>query len=193
MRKSCTPLLLITILIRYKNNRSVLETSEYPTIPGRHPNTIRAQEIHRSTCEQDARSERCNPRALAKSFLKRKPSKVVVHKLDWRLPKRAVIHPQPAEVGRIPVLYLKRPTRHAPLDLRQPSGACQAVMGTTSSPGAFIDAHTVARLAALESAVYERCRVAREKASLARLEHQKDRKKFAATLQSQKQRSRPPE
>jgi hypothetical protein len=167
-------------------------TSRRPTPASKRQEACKPRELSAPE-EEEAQTKASSPRAPAKSFLKRKPGKVVFHKLDWsgvssktdsNLPTSGNSHANSGAASRT----ASRAAARASSATTQSSNSGGDDARTTSSPGAFIDARTAERLAALEAAVYERCCVTRESASLARFKYQKERSKFAATLQGQKQR-----
>ncbi|KAL3662403.1 hypothetical protein V7S43_012730 [Phytophthora oleae] len=147
--------------------------------------------------EQLVETKHNAPRTPPKNFLKRKPYKVVFHKLDWSGVASKTNSNMPANgsngVG-------SRPSKPSQTSSRASSSSattsnCDSTgmnvdSVITPKPGAFLDAATAQRLATLESAMYERCGVTRETASLVRFKHQKERKQFVATLEGQTQARR---
>ncbi|EGZ12421.1 hypothetical protein PHYSODRAFT_317506 [Phytophthora sojae] len=136
-----------------------------------------------------------SPRSPPKNFLKRKPYKVVFHKLDWSgVASKTDSNLSSSRSSRSHSGVSSRSTRTSRSSSRASSSSLVADndadteantdTNTTSTP-IFTDEDTAQRLTALETAVLERCCVAKETASLARFKYQAERKKFVATLQAQ--------
>eukprot|EP00644_Phytophthora_capsici_P000515 jgi/Phyca11/100226/e_gw1.4.742.1 len=150
--------------------------------------------------EQPVEAKESSPRTPPKNFLKRKPYKVVFHKLDWsgvasktdsNLPTNGSnqgnsgVGIKPSKTSR---------SSKASSSSTTISNCDSTGMNTDSfiapKSGAYIDAATAQRLTTLESTMYERCGVTRETASLMRFKHQKERRTFVATLKNQAQARR---
>ncbi|GMF26235.1 unnamed protein product [Phytophthora lilii] len=142
------------------------------------------------TGEVEATSPRPTPKP---TFLKRKPYKVVFHKLDWsgvssktdsNLPTSSSSRTNSGVASRIS-RGPRSSGRALKTSAKVDSSNEDVDVSSNAKPEAFIDADTARRLAALESTIYESCSVTRESASLARFKYQTERKKFVAKLQSQ--------
>ncbi|KAL4156342.1 hypothetical protein PRNP1_005373 [Phytophthora ramorum] len=137
-----------------------------------------------SSPPKEEEQDEVQAKANAPRFLKRKPYKVVFHKLDWSgvSSKTNSNLPTTGSSGVAP-----RPSKTA---TRASSRAASSIRDTgtdddpvsNSTPDSFLNAGTALRLEALETAVYERCGVTRDSASLARFKYQTERKKFVAAL-----------
>ncbi|ETO86133.1 hypothetical protein F444_00288 [Phytophthora nicotianae P1976] len=144
--------------------------------------------------EQEVEAKSDPSRTPPKTFLKRKPYKVVFHKLDWSsvASKTDSNLPTSNKNPKNPSVASKtsRSSSRASNSVAT-SNTGDTITDTDSvldpKPGVVIDAATAERLTALETAMYEQCGVTRETAPLARFKYQNERKKFVATLQSQAQ------
>ncbi|KAF4036298.1 hypothetical protein GN244_ATG11668 [Phytophthora infestans] len=130
-----------------------------------------------------------------RTFLKRKPYKVVFQKLNWSSVSSKTD-------SNLPTSNKSHKNNVATKTSRPSSRASSAFLTTsnngdadqvtesifTPKPAAFIDAATAERLATLEAAMYKQCGVTQDTVSLARFKYQKERKQFVATLHRQTQR-----
>ncbi|OWZ22357.1 hypothetical protein PHMEG_0002947 [Phytophthora megakarya] len=134
-----------------------------------------------------------NSQLPPKTFLKRKPYKVVFHKLNWTNVASKTDSNLPTSVAS----RSSKPSRSSSqVSNSSISTSDDGYAGTSvelcinTKSGAFIDEATAQRLTALETAMYEQCGVTRQTASLVRFKYQTERKKFATTLQNQAQARR---
>ncbi|KAF4044773.1 hypothetical protein GN244_ATG03000 [Phytophthora infestans] len=145
--------------------------------------------------EQVAEAKEISSQTPPRTFLKRKPYKVVFQKLNWS----SVSSKTDSNLST----SNKSHKNNAATKTSRPSSRASSASLTTSNngdadqvieslftlkPAAFIDAATAERLATLEAAMYKQCGVTQDTVSLARFKYQKERKQFVATLHRQTQR-----
>ncbi|KAG7381315.1 hypothetical protein PHYPSEUDO_006201 [Phytophthora pseudosyringae] len=179
-----------------KTERQVQPSRRF-SAPKRQQRDSRPAQSSPSKEEETVEAKANSPGTPPKHFLKRKPYKVVFRKLDWsgvasktdsNLPSSSNSGQVNSGVGSLPPKSSRSASRASNSSVATSDNGDAGTTfdsAITPKPGAFIDAATARRLAVLETAMYERCGVTRETASLARFKYQAERKKFVTTLQSQ--------
>ncbi|KAG3166960.1 hypothetical protein PC128_g19587 [Phytophthora cactorum] len=144
--------------------------------------------------EQVVEAKENSSRTPPKTFLKRKPYKVVFQKLDWSS-VASKTDSNSSSSCKTPSASSRssktpRSSSRGSTSTIATSNTRDTITDTDSvfipKPGAFIDAAAAETLTALETEMYKQCGVTRETASLARFKYQTERKKFVVTLQRQR-------